>query len=594
MNKYRNFSLQKKLVVALILCIVFPLTVIGIVLNVFFSRNIRTKEYQLNQMTVNQVGQDLEQFFKNVEDLKYYCLTSYSVQDIVKGKGDANDYSSVGNWMEQTLRNDRSYYSVSLLNLDKNVKIQRGQYLLVEDQESINRAQEMLGGGFWTGPHTEQRVAGSENDVLETVISYYCGINDYEHINKIIATLAVNLKESEVARLYSGYMNHGSLNSCIVDEKGTVISSVDKSLLGEKLDQYKLVRDTYRIQGDGYITTSADREQAAVFYVRIPSRSWYLVNIVPTKVFMAGSNSGVIVILLSLALCVIFGIAFALIQKRYIISPILRLLEQIGEMKKGNFLRYNLVSSGDEIGVLNREFDDMSHKLQNLIEEVYTTKIKEQEAELKMLISQINPHFLYNTLDSIHWMAIKNRDYEAGDQLEALSEIFRHVLSRGREMVTLQNELDFLQNYILIMQARFGSRVKVHVQIPEEMKEYKIPKLLIQPLVENAILHGLEPKKEGGLITVTASRAGAGMEIAVEDNGVGADEEQIRKRMHEHSQLQDTFALCNIDERIKLKYGKEYGLHFESQIDRGCRVTLMLPVEEKEVQYEDTADDRGR
>lgn len=176
-------------------------------------------------------------------------------------------------------------------------------------------------------------------------------------------------------------------------------------------------------------------------------------------------------------------------------------------------------------------------------------------------------------------MAIRNKDYAVADQLEALSEIFRHVLSRGSDMVTVKSEVEFLNHYMMLMQARFGRRIRIHIYLPEELNTHLIPKLIIQPLVENAILHGLEPKKEGGLIEVTVGRSPSALEIMVSDDGVGADEDQIRSRMNGHSDLQDTFALCNIDERIKLRYGNGYGLKFESRMGVGCRVTVTLPFE---------------
>jgi len=222
----------------------------------------------------------------------------------------------------------------------------------------------------------------------------------------------------------------------------------------------------------------------------------------------------------------------------------------------------------------------MSRRLKRLIEEVYTTKIKEQEAELNALIAQINPHFLYNTLDSIHWLAVKNRDYAVGEQLEALSAIFRHVLNRGEECVTIASEVEFIRNYMAIMESRFGRRVKIQIQTEPGLEQVLIPKLIIQPLVENGILHGLEPKKEGGTILITIEVQGDNLVIAVEDDGVGADEAEITEKMKNRESGKDTFALKNIDDRIKLRYGSAYGLCFESKPGKGTRVLVVMPLEQ--------------
>ena len=455
--------------------------------------------------------------------------------------------------------------------------IQRGEYLVREvpyENETIGAEE-----GVWIGPHQAERVTKQEYQNNDTVITYFCGINDYELLSRIVAWLTVNLKEDEISKVYGSYVNPGSLYTCMMSGSGEVISSTDKEMLGSMLPQQELLEQMYDEQGNGYVTAVDGGRKVVFFYAKSSSFDWYLVNAVPLSVFMADSRSSMAVILSSMMLCAIFGITFALIQRRYIIRPIRQLLVQIGQIKEGNFIQLQEDCPADEIGGLNREVNDMSQKLKNLIEEVFTAKIKEQEAELKVLISQINPHFFYNTLDSIHWMAIRNKDYAVADQLEALSEIFRHVLSRGSDMVTVKSEVEFLNHYMMLMQARFGRRIRIHIYLPEELNTHLIPKLIIQPLVENAILHGLEPKKEGGLIEVTVGRSPSALEIMVSDDGVGADEDQIRSRMNGHSDLQDTFALCNIDERIKLRYGNGYGLKFESRMGVGCRVTVTLPFE---------------
>ncbi|RHP30092.1 sensor histidine kinase [Lachnotalea sp. AF33-28] len=576
MKKYKDYSLQKKLVTALIICIIIPLAVIGIILNSYVGGNNRRKEYRLNQTVVNQLAGDVEEIFTSAADLKYYCLTDSSVQAVVKGKGNVNDYGTVGNWLNSLLRNEKCYHSICMTDEERTI-IQRGEYLVREvpyENETIGAEE-----GVWIGPHQAERVTKQEYQNNDTVITYFCGINDYELLSRIVAWLTVNLKEDEISKVYGSYVNPGSLYTCMMSGSGEVISSTDKEMLGSMLPQQELLEQMYDEQGNGYVTAVDGGRKVVFFYAKSSSFDWYLVNAVPLSVFMADSRSSMAVILSSMMLCAIFGITFALIQRRYIIRPIRQLLVQIGQIKEGNFIQLQEDCPADEIGGLNREVNDMSQKLKNLIEEVFTAKIKEQEAELKVLISQINPHFFYNTLDSIHWMAIRNKDYAVADQLEALSEIFRHVLSRGSDMVTVKSEVEFLNHYMMLMQARFGRRIRIHIYLPEELNTHLIPKLIIQPLVENAILHGLEPKKEGGLIEVTVGRSPSALEIMVSDDGVGADEDQIRSRMNGHSDLQDTFALCNIDERIKLRYGNGYGLKFESRMGVGCRVTVTLPFE---------------
>ena len=335
------------------------------------------------------------------------------------------------------------------------------------------------------------------------------------------------------------------------------------------------------------MTAGLEGQRVVAFYVKSSVNDWYFINLVPRSAFLTGSRTSMLVIVCSFLLCIFFGITFALIQKRFVIGPIRELVVKIDRVKEGDFTEEDTVYPGDEIGALNQEFDEMSRRLKRLIEEVYTTKIKEQEAELNALIAQINPHFLYNTLDSIHWMAIKNRDYSVGEQLEALAAIFRHVLNRGEDCVTIASEVEFIQNYMAIMESRFGRRVKIQIQTEPGLEKVMIPKLIIQPLVENGILHGLEPKKEGGTILITIAEREKKLVIAVEDDGVGADEAEIVKKMKDGDGGKDTFALKNIDDRIRLRYGNSYGLRFESKPGEGTRVLVVMPLEEEN----DEADD---
>lgn len=176
---------------------------------------------------------------------------------------------------------------------------------------------------------------------------------------------------------------------------------------------------------------------------------------------------------------------------------------------------------------------------------------------------------------------MEEKDYDVADQLEALSDIFRHVLSRGKEMVSIEEEVNHLRNYMFIMNARYKNRAKIRIEMNEHLKDVKIPKLIIQPLVENAMLHGLEPKVEGGTIEVCIQRVKGQLTILVRDNGVGTDEEKIREKLADASEEHNVFALKNVDQRIKLKYGEPYGLDFKSRIGEGTEVRVTIPIRGK-------------
>ena len=579
MERYRDYPLQQKLVMGLMVCIVIPLTVLGLFLNSYVAGNTRKKEYQINQTLVSQVAGDSDSLFTNIEELKYDCLTDFSLQDIITGKGNVTDYSSVGNWLDSIIRNEPCFHSICIAD-EGEVMIQRGTYLVSEEEARIRQAMEKVSGGFWTGPRQAKRVAGGGEEREDMVLSYYCGINNYEQIGKIEAAMIVNVDEEELSRRYSSFVTPQSLVTCLVDGEGTVLSSTDKTKMGSVLPVFNTIFEAWEQQGNGYVTAGYERERVVAFYVRSSVNDWYFINLVPRSAFLSGSRTSMLVIVCSFLLCIFFGITFALIQKRFVIGPIRELVVKIDRVEVGDFTEECSVYPGDEIGALNREFDEMSRRLKRLIEEVYTTKIKEQEAELNALIAQINPHFLYNTLDSIHWLAVKNRDYAVGEQLEALSAIFRHVLNRGEECVTIASEVEFIRNYMAIMESRFGRRVKIQIQTEPGLEQVLIPKLIIQPLVENGILHGLEPKKEGGTILITIEVQGDNLVIAVEDDGVGADEAEITEKMKNRESGKDTFALKNIDDRIKLRYGSAYGLCFESKPGKGTRVLVVMPLEQ--------------
>ncbi len=204
-----------------------------------------------------------------------------------------------------------------------------------------------------------------------------------------------------------------------------------------------------------------------------------------------------------------------------------------------------------------------------------------RKAEFDLLQSQINPHFLYNTLDAIIWSAEAGNQKQVVNMVGNLSDFFRLSLNKGKETVLVHEELQHVRSYLEIQKIRYQDILSFQIDVPETFNEYQIPKLTVQPVVENALYHGIKNKRGGGTITITGEEKKDYYSITVEDTGKGMTEErlrEVRKAIREGTPGQNVvYGLYNVNERIRLNYGEEYGLHIESQFDKGTRVVIRLP-----------------
>jgi two-component system sensor histidine kinase YesM len=221
-------------------------------------------------------------------------------------------------------------------------------------------------------------------------------------------------------------------------------------------------------------------------------------------------------------------------------------------------------------------------------EQVKEEQKRLRKSEFDLLQSQINPHFLYNTLDAIIWSAEAGNQKQVVSMVGNLSDFFRLSLNKGKESVTIREELQHVRSYLEIQQIRYQDILKFEIDVPEDLFEYMIPKLSVQPIVENALYHGIKNKRGGGSIKVYGEEKKEYLSLVVEDEGKGMDEEHLRKvrrALREHTPESGVvYGLYNVNERIRLNYGEGYGIHIESILDRGTRVELRLPKSKKQTE----------
>ena len=578
MNYIRNMSLKKRLYFSLFLFIILPITIFGMV-TYFYMGNLNRKEKYAQELeSFKNSAKDIESILTYTENIGLSAVTANPIFRLVDGTANNKNYYDISNYF-QDLMDRYPYYKNFTISSNKQIIFQRGVYIEKENHAFLNSAYESTYGHYWAPAHILPVPSTNYDTESGPVITYYSNIYDYYHdINQTVGMLSVSIQESALHTLYTTYLNPLSSTSKILKSDGTVMCSDNKQELGKKSDLYLINKDAMT-GSSSYLILNGSDGKVLCYYYKSDISDFVFLNLVPYSAYGSLEMALAAILGVSLTICIFFGFMFSVLQKKYVVEPIGGLIQEIEKMKDGNFDLILPYESRDEIGQLSQDFIDMSERLKHLINEVYLGKIKQQEAEMAALVMQINPHFLYNTLDSIHWLAITEGAYDTSEQIEALSAIFRHVLSKGSDLVTIQSEVDFLQNYMFIMEKRYDSRVRLTVAIPEPLREYRILKLLIQPLVENSLLHGLEPKKEGGSIRITAYTDDCRLYIEVKDNGAGTDEHEIQKRLRSEAEDSSVFALRNIDDRIKLHYGEEFGLSFSSKKEVGTCVTLALPYE---------------
>lgn len=309
---------------------------------------------------------------------------------------------------------------------------------------------------------------------------------------------------------------------------------------------------------------------------------WHIIRLIPTKDLFNDLETMQRSTILFSAIILSITVLVILLISRQIINPIKKLQMFMKLAETGNFDNPVNITSHDEIGSLAHSFNSMIQKINSLIHEVYLVQIKQGETELQMLQSQINPHFLYNTLESISMMATINDDDTTSEMASDLGLILRYGISKDKSIVTIAEEIHILEKYIRLQGIRFHDSYKIELNIEETILQHEMIKLILQPIVENAIYHGMNTIRKVGLITVRGYEAVGLIHFQISDNGKGMDPEQaasLNAYINDENNDYKSIGLRNVNKRIKLRYGEAYGITITSQVNEGTTVLVTFPTE---------------
>jgi two-component system, sensor histidine kinase YesM len=352
----------------------------------------------------------------------------------------------------------------------------------------------------------------------------------------------------------------------VTDAKGNILYSNHRDMIGKVYQA---------ASSEEYLYVNKDMQQAG----------WQVTGEVYKEEMFSRINQIKSTIALVVGLCILSLVIVAVWFSNSLSNPIRSIMKQMTKVESGNFNNQVEVRSRDEIGMLARGFNRMNQRLQSYIDEVYVAQIKQKQAELHALKSQIRPHYLYNTLEVIRMSAVANDDEEVGDMIMSLSHQLKYVLDYGEEIVKLQDEKTNIEQYFRLMELRYGEhRLAMDIRMDGEVLDCPVPKLSIQPLVENAIYHGIMPKTGKGTIRITAEKDESDrLVITVDDDGVGMASsklEELRSRLSGRSVPgggSGGIGLKNVHDRIVAQYGPEFGVEVSSSPHIGTSIRMAIP-----------------
>lgn len=568
-------KIRDKLVIYFICLIILPITIIFLFTYTKLSDVVKNKISNYSSVIVRSICDDIDKTLNSTTDAKYFVLPNEAVQSILLEENPESDQDSINNIQNiiRSIISARDYViSITIMNNDG---FSYFYSRLAPDEP--HKLDEIKANGFY-----DEIIKGNGRMVWNR---FDRGRNSYTlgmqllSLNKLkgIGIMLIDFDMNQINKIYTKSKVEKSGKFYIVDRNGEIIFHTDREKLGQKVASGfldKLSSSKQHIFSNWY----ENSEYMTISYISSVV-DWRYIYEVPKNEMMKE------IILIRDFLFLVFGggvilaVIFAVIISFGMTNPINQLMKHMKKAETGDLNARVKVKTRDEIGQLGEKFNKMIANIQNLINTVYKEELMRKNAETEALQAQINPHFMYNTLDSINALAELKGVDDISKITVAFSKLLRASISNDKNIISLREEISYVTNYMTIIKIRYNNRINFITDLQEESLEFRVPKLIIQPLVENSIVHGLADKTDYCEVKIKSYIREDILYIEVKDNGKGmetsddGDPDAKKGSSGGHS----GFGLSNVKKRIELMYGKGYGVEINGRRDQGTTVTLKLP-----------------
>lgn len=573
-NIYDNLRIKHKLflLVSLIMVISFSFTVTGLQ----YAFNVYDEQlYQKSSQVLFMSSNNIENEMKKIEELSFDITADVEIQnslDLMRKRPLEYERFRIRTAIIDRLLDyagsQKYIRSIHLFDVNGEEYTAGNRRIAIAPQIKQTITQETkqaMGANLWIRP--DQR---EDSLIAAREVRMYRNLS-FDHLG----TLMIRIDVGKMVRNFSD----------VQDGEMIIMSGADLIYPNSSKFPLEQVHLT-SAERKGYHIETVGGQKYFMAYIQSPYTNWTYFNAIPfNQIFeriVAIKYFVLFGFILMFTLVVILGVRFA----RGITSPIENLVDSIRHVQKGDFdkaeaqIHDSDAFKMDEVGLLQRNFNLMIQRINELITENYAKQLTIKETEFKALQAQINPHFLYNTLESINWLAKVNQQPQISKMVESLGFLLRNSISLKEPIITVEEELQIVLHYVTIQTYRFEERLDFHFDLPQEIRSCCIPKLTLQPLLENAIHYALEPMIDPCKIAIRAEQTPDGFVIMVEDNGPGMEASYLEKLQRGEVRTRGQgIGLKNIEDRIKLTFGESYGIRIESEPGKGTRVSVILPYE---------------
>jgi len=583
-----RMRLSKRAIFLFVISVLIPIILI-LRLYANYSENVVKNEVSNNmRLAITQLKNNLDYRFEQVTDSALSILSA-AYPYISSGRTDLQEQLNEFNELKLLVRAFEGKHMISKVRMfvpdDKIYANQRDNFYSLLDLHEFQQPETAYERGVvWLETHGAMIY---EEIGLSNVISCRVTISSRTNYNQIAGVLQLDIEETKLSKIFTAGININE-EIYLVNSNGVILSHPNSNLIGKKGltdSEFEAVLGMGPAQMTGSLTTG----EYLLAFAKLDAVDWYLVMRLPVSIIYGTDafSFNFSQALLTLALLLIIAVALILVYSFVIEKTVRRINKAINDINSNGLEKTHApvtreIRDKDPLTVLESNANQLVVRIKTLLEQSYQAELKARDYQLKALQAQINPHFLYNTLDAIKWMVLEGVTEDSVWMLNAFSKYFRLSLSKGRDVVKLKEEMELVRAYLGIMQKRFKGKFDVIYDIDPAVEDCLVPKLLLQPIVENALQHGIMPSETGsGTVEITARQNDGRLEIAVKDDGIGMTQEQLQVVTSNINNNNDEgYGLSNVDERLKLFGGSDCGLAISSEPNRGTIVKMFLPLKQ--------------